>query len=45
MLTDNEKKIKRAIDVAKKVQSEFYKALRKKGEEVLKNLGDKRGLI
>jgi len=45
MLTDNEKKIKRAIDVAKKVQSEFYKALRKKGEEVLKNLGDKRGFV
>ncbi|MBC7189648.1 CoA activase, partial [Candidatus Aerophobetes bacterium] len=40
-LSNNPLKIKRAIQKAKQTQENFYRALRKMGEEVLENLGEK----
>jgi len=44
-LVDDPSLIKKAIQVAKKTQSQFYKKLREKGKTVLKELGDKRGFV
>lgn len=44
-LKENSLKVKRAIEIAKKAQSQFYNSLKKKGEEVLKKLNGQRGFV
>jgi len=44
-LVDDPAKIKRAVEVAKKTQEEFYLSLRKMGKAVIKKLGEKRGFV
>jgi len=44
-LVDDPLIVKRAIQIAEKTQNQFYQALRKKGETVLKELGNERGFV